>query len=108
MDESTTLHWAAYNGQNITVRILVFGLGVDKEARDNEGKTPLQDAAFAQRSSTVTLLVETLEATKEAIDNKGNTAMMRAAISGHKVVVQKLFDLGTSKDFLAEGGGKGY
>jgi len=92
----TPLSWAAENGHEAIVRLLVKK-DADIEAKDNSyGRTPLSWAAENGHEAVVRLLVEK-GADIEAKDNSyGQTPLFWAAENGHEAVVRLLVEKGTN------------
>ena len=99
----TPLHHAAINGQINTVKYLVEQ-GANKEAADNDGRTPLWwAAAFYGKIDIVKYLVEQ-GANKEAADKYGRTPLWQAAANGRIDTVKYLVEQGANKEAADEYG----
>ncbi|RYP70251.1 hypothetical protein DL771_005554 [Monosporascus sp. 5C6A] len=85
----TRLSWAAKDGDEAVVRLLLEK-GADLESKDKEfGQTPLSLAATNGHEVVVRLLLEK-GADLGSKDEYGRTPLSRAAENGHKAVVQLL------------------
>ena len=85
--QHASIHQAAEEGQTDKVRLLLNN-GVKINAKDNEGKTPLQRAAEKGHRDTVTLLLKNGANINEKDDN-GKTLLHRAAENGHIDIILK-------------------
>jgi ankyrin repeat protein len=88
----TPLSWAAENGHEAVVRLLVDRADVDADSKDNYGITPLSRAAENGHEAAVRLLVDRADVDADSKDNYGITPLSRAALSGHEAVVRLLVD----------------
>ncbi|KAH8652944.1 hypothetical protein BGZ61DRAFT_575021 [Ilyonectria robusta] len=88
----TPLWWAAENGHEAVVRLLLDG-GAHTEAADKGGRTPLSLAAARGHAAVVRLLLDG-GAHTEAADQWGQTPLSYAAARGHEAVVRLLLDGG--------------
>ncbi|KAI9874609.1 MAG: hypothetical protein M1830_009566 [Pleopsidium flavum] len=99
-DSVRALHWAAENGYEAVVRLLLEK-EVDIEAMNGDsGRTALHLAARNGHKGVVRLLLEN-GANITTKDERGFTALHIAAIDGHKAVVKLLLENGaniTAKD----------
>jgi hypothetical protein len=87
----TPLSWAAGNGYNDVVNLLLAKDSIDRELKDSEyGQTPLSWAAENGHEAVVQLLLEH-KADVESKDSKfGRTPLSWAAQNGHEAVVKLL------------------
>jgi ankyrin repeat protein len=90
-----TLHWAAREGHEAVVRLLVEK-GADVKAKDKNGRTALDHAARRGHEAVMRLLVEK-GADIKAKGDDGRTALDRAARRGHEAVVRLLVEKGATK-----------
>jgi ankyrin repeat protein len=85
----TALHWAAADGRQDIVGLLLQQKGIDVNLQNEDGDTALIWAAFEGHQEIVQLLVAKGAKINER-DNEGATALHLAAFNGHTEVVQKL------------------
>ncbi|KAL8391898.1 hypothetical protein RB595_002193 [Gaeumannomyces hyphopodioides] len=90
------LHLAAENGHEAVAKLLVEA-GVNKEARNRYGETPLHVAAENGHEAVARLLVEA-GADKEPKNSWGNTPLHLAAKYGHEAVARLLVEAGADKE----------
>ena len=69
------LSWAAINGHEPVVRLLIEGDGVDIDAKDDKGRTPLMSAAEWGQEAVVRVLIERGGVDINATNNEGLTAL---------------------------------
>jgi ankyrin repeat protein len=72
-------------------------LGVDKEAKDTDGRTALHYAASNRHDTTVQLFIE-LGVDKQAMYYDRQMALRHVASKGHNSTVQLLVELGTENE----------
>ncbi|KAF1973486.1 ankyrin [Bimuria novae-zelandiae CBS 107.79] len=90
-DGLTPLMWAARNGHEDAVMLLLRIAEVNPNARDNEGRTPLIWAALNGHENTVKqLLLSTNRVYPNVGDDGGWTPLVWAARNGHKDTVEQL------------------
>lgn len=94
----TPLHWAAEQGDETSVRLLLQE-GADKEAKDSFGFTPLHWAA-GHGYEVVTQLLLQEGADREAQDMYGGTPLYWAAKFGHGPVVWQLLEADPYKNLI--------
>jgi ankyrin repeat protein len=98
----TALHWAASAGRDAAVAVLLDA-GLEVNARDVMGNTPLLVAADEGHVGVVRVLLER-GADIDAINDDGFTALMLAAVSNHTEAIQILVDAGAKIDMNDERG----
>ena len=86
----TPLSWAAREGHEAVVRLLVKKDNIDINAKDNEGRTPLILAAYNGHEAVVRLLIERDDIDINVKDDEGVTPFIWAACNGHEAVVRLL------------------
>ncbi|KAM5349335.1 hypothetical protein ACJ41O_005840 [Fusarium nematophilum] len=99
----TPLLWAADNGDEVVVRLLL-DRGAHTEAADEEGQTPLWVAAANGHEAVVRLLLERGANTEAADKIEGWTPLWWAAEKGHEAVVRLLLERGAHTEAADEGG----
>ncbi|KAF0685724.1 Aste57867_22423 [Aphanomyces stellatus] len=77
----TPLHWAAVNGQQLTVLVLLQG-GADPNFQDARGRSPLHWAVRTNKPEVVRILLEN-GADADLQDAKGMTPVICAAFAEH-------------------------
>ncbi len=88
-ENQTALSWAAAEGSEESIELLLNQPSIDLEIPDKFGQTPLLRAADAGHTKCVRMLIDKGANVKHA-DNEGRTALSLAAIKGHKVVAKLL------------------
>ena len=91
-DGRTPLSWAAAEGHEGVVRILIKQHDVDINANDEGGQTPLSWAAKNGHEAVVRLLVERNDIDINAKGKYGRTPLLWAAKNGHEAVVRLLVE----------------
>ncbi|KFY84554.1 hypothetical protein V500_09211 [Pseudogymnoascus sp. VKM F-4518 (FW-2643)] len=86
----TPLSWAAENGNEAVVKLLLATAGVDIESYDYKGQTPLALAAANGQESVVKLLLATVGVDAEFRDHRYRTPLFLAAEHGHEMVMKLL------------------
>lgn len=86
----TPLSWAAANGNEVVVKLLLATAGVDVDSGDYLYQTPLALAAESGHESVVKLLLATAGVYPEFKDLEDMTPLMVAAANGHEAVVKLL------------------
>ena len=84
------LAWAAWNGHEGVVEILLGRGEIDPDKPDNKGRTPLSFAAWSGREGVVKILLGREEVNPDKPDNDGQTPLSYAAEIGHEGVVKIL------------------
>jgi ankyrin repeat protein/nucleoside phosphorylase len=90
----TPLSWAAGNGREATVKLLLETGKVDVDSKDNNGLTPLSWAAGNGQEAIAKLLLDSGNAYPDSRDNNGRTPLSLAAESGHEATVKMLLSTG--------------
>ena len=86
----TPLLWAAENGYETVVRLLLDTGKVDIDAKNKDGQTPLLWAAKNGHGTVVRLLLDTGKVDIDAKDDSGRTLLSWAAEKGYEAVVNLL------------------
>ncbi|KAI3301182.1 hypothetical protein DTO002I6_372 [Penicillium roqueforti] len=93
-DSSTPLFWAACEGYEAVVKLLLETGRVNSDSKDSHGKTPLLAAAQHGHEAVVKLLLETGRVNVDSKDSHSETPLLAAAQHGHEAVVKLLLDTG--------------
>ncbi|KAG2427488.1 hypothetical protein HXX76_012421 [Chlamydomonas incerta] len=101
-DSRLALVTAASHGRT-EVLLTLLAAGVDKEATDRMGATPLISAAMNGHTRMVSILLQA-GADKEAKNIDGDTTLVAAARAGKDEVVQLLLEAGANKQSRGENG----
>ncbi|KAH0536092.1 hypothetical protein FGG08_006997, partial [Glutinoglossum americanum] len=83
----TPLSWAAGNGHEAAVKLLLATEKVDLDSKDSFGQTPLSRAAESGHEAVVKLLLATEKVDLDSKDSFGQTPLSQ---SGHEAVVKLL------------------
>jgi len=86
----TPLLWAAKNGHDGAVRLLLERKDVGPNRSNNQGSTPLSRAADNGHEGVVKLLLERADTNPNSADSQDSTPLLWAALSGHEGVVNLL------------------
>jgi len=90
----TALSWAAQNGREAAVKLLLETGKANVASKDKRGRTALSWAAERGRDAVVKLLLETGKADVESRDENGWTALWWAAQRGREAAVKLLLETG--------------
>jgi ankyrin repeat protein len=90
----TPLSWAAGNGHEAVVKLLLATGKVDADWKDKDGRTPLWQAAEDGHEAVVKLLLATGKVDADSKDKYGRTPLSQAAENGHEAVVKLLLATG--------------
>jgi ankyrin repeat protein len=89
----TPLSWAAENGHETAVRLLLERADVEADSKDRYGRTPLSWAAANGHEAVVKLLLERADAEANSKDTRfGWTPLLYAAANGHETVIRLLLE----------------
>ncbi|EFW99839.1 ankyrin repeat-containing protein [Grosmannia clavigera kw1407] len=93
----TPLSWAAENGHETVVRLLIATGYAQINSRDVCGRTPLFWAAENGYEAVVRLLLATRQAEIDPEDIEGRTPLLWASLNGHEATVELLLATGQAK-----------
>lgn len=100
---ATLLHWAAGNGLMTTAKRLISTAGLEIDATDESGRTPILVAADNGQAALVELLIRN-NANLDRMDDAGSSAVLLAAERGHAEVVRALIKAGANVEQLDASG----
>ena len=86
----TPLSWAAYNGHEEVVKILLGCVKVHPDKADTVGQTPLSHAAENGHEGVIKILLGREEVNPDTPDENGRTPLLYAAKNGHEGVMKIL------------------
>ena len=95
--EKTLLSYAANQGHEAVVKLLLDTKKVDIDSKDKDGLTPLSEAADNGHESVVKLLLEN-NAALETKNKNGRTLLSWAAENGQRAVVKLLLSYGADQE----------
>jgi ankyrin repeat protein/serine/threonine protein kinase len=90
--EATPLSWAAENGHEPVIRLLLESGKVDVNIKNHNSQTPLSSAAENGHGTVVRLLLESGKVDVNIEDNDSRTPLWWAAKNGHEIVVKLLLE----------------
>ena len=93
-DGRSPISYAAENGYDGVINLLLHTALVDTDSNDNNGRTPLLFAAEKGHEAVVKLLLKTGKISADSKDFNGRTPLLFAAGKGHEVVVKLLLETG--------------
>jgi ankyrin repeat protein len=103
----TALSYAASNGHEAVVRLLLNRSDINVNSSDGDGYTVLSLAAMKGHETIVRLLLDRSDINANLLDEDGNTVLSRAVLNGHKAVVRLLLnrnDMNINVNLLDEDG----
>ncbi|XP_070207922.1 uncharacterized protein [Littorina saxatilis] len=92
---STPLHMAAYSNLVQVVQVLLQ-MGVDVNAKDDSGDTPLIDALLRKSRAVADILLDSENIDVSAVNHRGISALHAACLRSYPSAVQKILERDTS------------
>ncbi|RYP27804.1 hypothetical protein DL767_007516 [Monosporascus sp. MG133] len=89
-DGRTPLSWAAGNGRDADVKLLLNTGKIEADSKDRGSRTPLSYAAENGHEAVVRLLLHTGKAEPDSKDSSGRMPLLWAAARGHESIVKLL------------------
>jgi ankyrin repeat protein len=93
-DGRSPLYWAARNGHDATLKLLLATDKVNVNSKDKHGRSPLSWAARNGHDATLKLLLATDNVNVNSEDKHGRTALSWAAENGNEAITRLLLDTG--------------
>ncbi|KAJ4214203.1 hypothetical protein NW760_014816 [Fusarium oxysporum] len=93
-DGRTPLTWAASEGYDDVIRLVLYTGKAAPDSPDNKGQTPLLLASRRGHDTVVKLLLETGEVQPDAKGVGGRTPLLIAALKNYETVVKLLLETG--------------
>jgi len=103
---ATPLTWAAHNGHEGVVELLLGRRDVIPDMPDNKGRTPFSYAVERGYGGVAKLLLGRKDVIPDRPDNEGGTPLFWAACNGHEGVVELLLALGDVIPDRSDHGGR--
>lgn len=88
-ENKTAISWAAAEGSEESIELLLKQPSIELDTPDKSGQTPLMRSADAGHTKCTRMLLDKGAKVKH-VDDEGRTALSLAAIKGHKVVAKLL------------------
>jgi len=91
-EDNTPLGWAAWNGHEQVVEMLLKRGDIDPDKAGSEGQTPLYYAAHRGHAEVAKMLLERGEVNPDKLNEKDQTPLWRTAWNGHAEVAKMLLE----------------